>query len=162
MPRRARSSAGSIAGAVWPVAVGPPMTTRGASITLCERAPQRVRAGMVDTGLDEPSDEGRGTRDVDELVLARAAGQVDDAVGQVREGATRLRRPVRLVVLVLVATARHDGVHEDLRGPPDPRQIPLEPDPFLGGQQLDQPPALLGWRDVVDEAGRRCSGPLAV
>src|SRR4051812_15911818 len=93
MPRRARPSATSIASPVLPVAVGPPRTTRGASATLRERAPERVRAAVVDRHSDEPPDEVRPSGDVDELVLARAAGQVNDAVGEVREGVARLGAP---------------------------------------------------------------------
>ena len=65
------------------------------------------------TRTSSPTSAG-DARHVDELVLARAAGEVGDALGQVRERVARLGRAGGLLVVVVVAARRDDGVDEDL------------------------------------------------
>ncbi len=50
-----------------------------------ERAPERVRPAVLHADPHELADQRRRARDVDELALARPAGEVGDALGQVRE-----------------------------------------------------------------------------
>src|SRR5690242_12766733 len=85
-----------------------------------------------------------------------------DAPGQVRESIAGLGGPGLLLVVVLVAARRDDGVDEDLRRAPDPRAVLLEADPLLEREQLVEPAALLRGRDIVGEPGRGRPGALAV
>ncbi len=93
MPRSSRRSASAIARPVLPVAVGPPMTTSGArGAGSGESATERVRPGVIDRDVHQrPRPGRRRSRDVDELVLARAA----DEVGKRRRAGSRRRRGTR-------------------------------------------------------------------
>src|ERR1035437_4548752 len=84
MPRAASASARPSDRAVLPLAVEPATTTSGGrtsgeDIRLILRfdkaATQRERAGMVDVDPDWVADQGRVFGEVDELVVAGAAGQ---------------------------------------------------------------------------------------
>src|SRR5450759_544517 len=105
MPRAASASARSSESAVLPLAVEPATTTSGGrpsgeDIGLVLRsdkaAAQREWAGMVDVDPDGVADQGRVPGEVDELVMAGAAGQSDAPLpcssGQVRDAGSAIVR----------------------------------------------------------------------
>src|SRR5664280_2891582 len=86
MPRATSASARPSDRAVLPLAVEPAITTSGGRpsgedirlILRCDKAAtQRERAGMVDVDPDGVADQVRVPGEVDELVVAGAAGQSD-------------------------------------------------------------------------------------
>ena len=135
-PGRAAPPPARSRGPVLPVAVGPPRTTsggrRGHASRLRRASPGARTARRARPARHEPADERRRARHVHELVLARAAGQVGDALGQVRERVARLRGARRLLVVVVVAAAAATTVSTSTSVvAPEPRPVALEPDRLL-------------------------------
>ena len=84
------------------------------------------------TSTSVPSQDA-GPGQVDELVLARPAREVDALapLPVAASGARRRASSARPVVVVLVRARRHDRVDEDLDRPPEPGPVALEPDRLL-------------------------------
>src|SRR5262245_57704596 len=87
-PSAPSASPSRIASLVLPVAVAPATTTRGGLAVVTrrwirrrscadERAPERVRTGVLDRDGYRPPDQGRVAIQVDELVATRPTGHAD-------------------------------------------------------------------------------------
>ena len=116
------------------------MTTSGGNVgSGVERAHQRIRTGALDSDIDKPADQIRPTIEVDELVVAVAAGN------SWRTAVVRRRRS--------------DLIDQNLRRASDPGIVGLAADALLEIEQRLKPALLLGARHIVVESRRRSAGP---
>ena len=155
-------SARSIARPVLPVAVGPPMTTSGASVRPSE-PPERVRPGVVDADRDQaPTSDGDPATWTSLFSRERPARWATPS-GRCANASRDSAVPAASSSSWSWAARRHDGVDEDLRRParPTPR-LRSSPIALLDAEQLVQPAALLRRGHVVGQPRRRRARALAV
>src|SRR5439155_3499913 len=111
---------------------------------------------MLDAGADKAAEERGIPAEVDELALARPAGEVDRAIAG-RRLCAPMGALVGSLVVVVVAARRNDRIDKHLGLPLEPGAVALEPDRLLDGEELVEPAPLLGRRAVVREPRRRCA-----
>src|SRR5258708_24397600 len=111
MPADRSACATAIESPVLPVAVAPAITSSGGTVarrSVMERGgtPEGIRPRMLDSDVNEVADPARGPRQVDELVLAGAARQVDGLSPLPARGCIDALVAVTIAIVVLVCSRR--------------------------------------------------------